>query len=55
MIKEKKSSRKIRIKEKEHNTIEGFKSVEWVRKVRDKMYEENKNLKMSDYVKTILK
>jgi hypothetical protein len=34
--------------------IKGFKAVEWVRKVRDNMYEKNKTLDMKDYVKTIL-
>ena len=55
MIKEKRDSKKIKKKGTELKIIEDFKSVEWVRKIRDKMYEENKNLNMQDYVKNILK
>ncbi|HMQ68858.1 MAG TPA: hypothetical protein PKA90_07605 [Ignavibacteria bacterium] len=55
MIKEKRDPKKMKKKETELKIIEDFKSVEWVRKIRDKMYEENKNLNMKDYVKNILK
>ncbi|MCB0728345.1 MAG: hypothetical protein KDD00_12835 [Ignavibacteriae bacterium] len=55
MIKEKRDSKKMKKKGTELKIIEDFKSVEWVRKIRDKMYEENKNLNMQDYVKNILK
>ncbi len=55
MIKEKKATKMIRKKEYEIKAIDGFKSVEWVRKIRDKMYEKNKNLNMKDYVNAILK
>ncbi len=55
MIKEKKATKRIKKRENELKAIEGFKSVEWVRKVRDKMFEENKNLNMKNYVKAILK
>lgn len=47
-----KNSRKIKRTQKP-KAIKGFKAVEWTRKVRDTMYEKNKDLKMSDYVKKI--
>lgn len=55
MIKERKVSSQKQIKTKKAKEIKGFKAVEWVRNVRDEMYEKNKKLSMKDYVKAILK
>ncbi len=54
MIKEKKQTKKRKTGIKKLKPIKGFKSVDWVRKVRDEMYEKNKNLNMNEYVKKIL-
>lgn len=50
----KKNSYKIKRLEKP-KVVKGFKTVEWTRKTRDKMYEKYKDLSMSEYVKAITK
>ncbi len=41
-------------KNKSPKVIENFKAVEWTRKIRDKMYEENQKTNIHQYVKKIL-
>ncbi|MBK8553995.1 MAG: hypothetical protein IPL53_24285 [Ignavibacteria bacterium] len=53
MIKEKKQTKKVKSEVNKAIPIKGFKSVEWVRKVRDEMYEKNKGLTMKEYVKKV--
>lgn len=55
MIKEREVNTKKEIKTKKAKEIKGFKTVDWVRSVRDEMYEKNKRLNMKEYVKAILK
>lgn len=56
MIKTKRTSDKRAVNSvKKTNEIKNFKAVEWVRSVRDEMYEKNKKLSMKEYVKAILK
>jgi hypothetical protein len=50
MIKTKNKHPKV----KKSKVIKGFKSVDWVRSVRDKMYEENKRTNIHKYIQKIL-
>ncbi|MBK9331305.1 MAG: hypothetical protein IPM96_02615 [Ignavibacteria bacterium] len=54
MIKEKKQTKKVKSEVKKLIPVKGFKSVEGIRKVRDEMYEKNKNLTMKEYAKKYL-